>query len=88
MTNTLLANVITSTLWTIAIIHVLSDRVVRPFVSAVLVELLPLPIEEEPLVLTAVAPTVSLMTEPTPQPVVTTVIASRKRGRPRKQTVA
>jgi hypothetical protein len=86
MTN-LLSNVITSSLWTLAVIHVLTDRVVRPFVSALLVELLPLP-ADEPLLLATVTPTVSITPAPEPTPVTTAVIPRRKRGRPRKHAVA
>lgn len=90
MTSTLLSNVITSVLWTVAIAHVLSDRLIRPFLSALLVELLPLPTSQEPLVLTAVVPTVSITPEPAPQPVITAAATPRKRkpGRPRKSAAA
>ena len=85
--SNLLSNVITSALWTIAIAHVLTDRVLRPIFSALLVELLPLP-TDEPLVITAVASTVSITPEPEPTPVITAVVPRRKRGRPRKHAVA
>ena len=86
MTN-FLSNVITSALWTLAVIHVLTDRVVRPFISALLVELLPLPVDE-PLVITSVTPTVSITPAPVPTPVITAAVSRRKRGRPRKHAVA
>ena len=90
MTNTLLSNVITSALWTVALAHVISDRLIRPFLGALLVELLPLASDEEPLVLTAVAPTVSITPEPAPQPVITAVATPRKRkpSRTRKSAAA
>ena len=79
MTNTL----ITSALWTIAIAHCLTDRVLKPFVLSVYAAL----IEEAgvtPVVPVALAAAPSLVVEPAPEPVIAAVVKTPRPARRRK----